>query len=88
MAAFVGIGLLHMPTVHAKAKMEKCYGIAKAGKNECGTKTHACAGTAKVDNDPNEWIFVPAGTCKQKGGSLEPSGSSSPSSNGSSSSGQ
>jgi uncharacterized membrane protein len=54
-----------------KNKMEKCYGIAKAGKNACGTATHSCAGQAKTDNDPNEWILVAKGTCKEKGGQLK-----------------
>ncbi|HEY8508188.1 MAG TPA: DUF2282 domain-containing protein [Steroidobacteraceae bacterium] len=51
---------------------EKCYGIAKAGKNDCGTNAHACAGQARVDNDPNEWAYVPKGTCVKAGGKLEP----------------
>jgi uncharacterized membrane protein len=48
----------------AQAK-EKCYGIAKAGQNDCGNlaKTHSCAGQSKVDNDKGEWKYVPAGTC-------------------------
>jgi uncharacterized membrane protein len=52
---------------------EKCYGIAKAGKNDCQTSTHSCAGTATADNQPDSWIYVPKGTCdKIAGGSLEP----------------
>jgi uncharacterized membrane protein len=48
----------------AQAK-EKCYGIAKAGQNDCGNlaKTHSCAGQSKVDNDKGEWKYVAAGTC-------------------------
>ncbi len=44
---------------------EKCAGIAKAGKNDCGALdgSHACAGQAQVDADPNEWVYVPEGTC-------------------------
>ncbi|HET9870467.1 MAG TPA: DUF2282 domain-containing protein [bacterium] len=44
-------------------KTEKCYGVAKAGKNDCATKSHACAGMSKVDNDPNDWVFLPVGVC-------------------------
>lgn len=55
----------------AKDKMEACYGIAKAGKNACGGPGHSCAGQAKTDNDPNEWILVKKGTCIAKGGKLE-----------------
>jgi uncharacterized membrane protein len=52
---------------------EKCYGIAAAGKNDCGTAKHACAGQgAKVDKDPNEWKYVPKGTCEKVGGMTAP----------------
>ncbi len=54
-----------------KADQEACYGVAKAGQNDCGTATHGCAGVAKVDNDPNEWKFVAKGTCTKLGGALE-----------------
>ena len=47
---------------------EKCYGIAKAGQNDCGTAKHACAATATKDNDPNDWKYVQKGTCEQMGG--------------------
>jgi len=46
-----------------KIEWEKCQGIVKAGMNDCGTSKHACAGLAKVDNDPEEWIKLPKGTC-------------------------
>ena len=44
---------------------EKCAGIAKAGKNDCGALNgkHDCAGMADKDSDPNEWVYVPEGTC-------------------------
>ena len=52
---------------------EKCYGIAQAGKNDCQTATHSCAGTATKANDPASWIYVPAGTCaKIAGGHMQP----------------
>lgn len=46
-------------------KMEKCFGIAKAGKNDCQTATSACAGTAKEDRNPTAFIIVPSGTCEK-----------------------
>ena len=48
----------------AKAEMEKCYGVAKAGHNDCkaGAGT-SCAGTSKVDYQGNAWKNVPKGTC-------------------------
>lgn len=55
----------------AKPETEKCAGIVKAGMNECGTSEHACAGMAKEDYGPEEWITLPKGTCdKIAGGTL------------------
>lgn len=59
----------------AKAGMEKCYGVAKAGQNDCkaGPGT-TCAGTSTTDSQTNAWLLVPDGTCtKLTGGSLESS---------------
>ncbi|MGH1539813.1 MAG: BufA1 family periplasmic bufferin-type metallophore [Arenicella sp.] len=47
----------------AGAKSERCAGVVKAGKNGCEANGHGCAGQAAVDNDPNEWVKVPTGTC-------------------------
>ena len=54
----------------AKAEKEKCYGIAKAGQNDCGTAAHSCSSQSTVDNDPKEWKHVPKGTCEKAGGKL------------------
>lgn len=52
------------------SNMEKCYGIARAGMNDCAAQpSHSCAGTATVDADPVSWILVPAGTCAKIVGS-------------------
>jgi len=48
-----------------KEGMEKCQGIVKAGMNDCGANGHSCAGQAEVDNDANEWVYVPEGTCEK-----------------------
>lgn len=54
-------------------KFEKCYGVAKAGLNDCFTATHSCAGTAKSDAERDTWVYVPQGTCmKLVGGTLTP----------------
>jgi uncharacterized membrane protein len=49
---------------------DKCYGIAKAGQNDCAniSGSHSCAGQSKVDNDPGEWKYVAKGTCKDMKG--------------------
>ena len=54
--------------------VEKCYGIAKAGQNDCGTARHSCAGKATKDNAPDEWKYVPKGTCEKAGGKTSSSG--------------
>ena len=54
-----------------KEGTEKCYGVAKAGQNDCGTAKHACAAQgAKQDNDPTEWKYVAKGTCEKMGGKM------------------
>lgn len=74
------VGLLAMGLVGAtqnavagKKNMEKCYGIVKAGQNDCQTSNSSCAGTSEVDNKPTAYIIVPKGTCSRiTGGSLKP----------------
>jgi uncharacterized membrane protein len=52
---------------------ERCYGVAKAGKNDCGGPGHVCAGLSKKDGDPDEYINVPKGTCERLvGGVVKP----------------
>ena len=54
------------PAPEPKFKAEKCYGLAKAGQNDCAsTGSHSCAGLSKVDADPASWIYVPAGYCSR-----------------------
>jgi uncharacterized membrane protein len=52
------------------ATKEKCYGIAKAGQNDCAnlSGTHSCAGQSKLSDDKGEWKYVPAGTCNSMKG--------------------
>jgi uncharacterized membrane protein len=55
-------------------KAEKCYGIAKAGKNDCAsTGNNSCGGTSKLNADPKAWVYVPEGYCDRiVGGSKTP----------------
>ena len=55
----------------AKPAKEKCFGIAKAGQNDCGTATHSCAGKSKKAGAPDEWKYVAKGTCEKLGGTLK-----------------
>lgn len=62
LATFIAGAALAIPSAQA-TDFEKCAGIAKAGKNDCQANGHSCAGQAKKDGDPNEWVSVPKGTC-------------------------
>jgi uncharacterized membrane protein len=57
----------------ADAAKEKCFGISKAGQNDCASPTgmHSCAGQSKADKAPDDWKYVAKGTCEKMGGSLK-----------------
>jgi uncharacterized membrane protein len=72
LALGVAGSVLAQPVMPKGGSQEKCFGIAKAGQNDCGTDKHACAGLgAKVDKDPAEWKYVAKGTCEGLGGKTE-----------------
>ena len=74
LASVLALGLAGQVVAQDKSKeKEKCYGIAKAGANDCANLagTHSCAGMSKVDNDPGEWKYVAKGTCKDMKGLSE-----------------
>lgn len=50
------------------AEQERCYGVSKAGKNDCATSTSACSGTATQDFQKDAWVYVPKGTCARLAG--------------------
>jgi uncharacterized membrane protein len=68
-SAVVALGLSQPVLAQDKPK-EKCYGIAKAGQNDCAnlSGTHSCAGQSTKDNAPDEWKYVPKGQCKTMNG--------------------
>jgi uncharacterized membrane protein len=70
----LGAAALATPSFAAdKVDMEKCYGVVKAGKNDCAGPAHACAGQAKADSGGKEFVTLPKGTCARlSGGSLTP----------------
>lgn len=78
LATGIAAGVAYAAPVKPQPNKEKCFGIAKAGKNDCaaGAGT-SCAGTSRVDYQPNAWKYVEKGTCAKirtpKGfGSLKP----------------
>jgi uncharacterized membrane protein len=56
----------------AKAEQEKCFGVAKAGQNDCAAAdgTHGCAGQATADKGGADWKYVAKGSCEKAGGKL------------------
>lgn len=55
-----------------KMEMERCYGVAKAGMNDCGSKKagHSCAGQAAKNSDVNDFVALPKGTCNKIAGGI------------------
>jgi uncharacterized membrane protein len=63
-ASLLALGTLSAAQA-AEKSAEKCYGVVKAGKNDCQTNTSACAGTATKDSQKDAWIYLPKGTCEK-----------------------
>ncbi len=61
----LGIATTAPNVMAAKKGFEKCAGIVKAGKNDCGTSKHSCSGKAAKDGIAEEWLYVPNGTCSK-----------------------
>ena len=76
LASALALGLLGQAAAQDKSMekgKEKCYGIAKAGQNDCANLggTHSCAGQTKMDMAPDVWKYVAKGTCKDMKGTTE-----------------
>ena len=71
LASVLALGIVN--TAAAADAQEKCYGVAKAGKNDCAnlSGSHACAGQATQDMSPADWNYVAKGTCKDMKGFSE-----------------
>jgi uncharacterized membrane protein len=73
LASLLALGLSQAQAADdAKAK-DKCFGIAKAGQNDCSnlSGSHSCAGQASADKAVDDWRYVPKGTCATLGGMSE-----------------
>lgn len=68
-AAVSGLLMVTTATLADDANSEKCYGVAKAGKNDCAAGAHACAGQSTKNASPKEFITLPKGTCERLVGS-------------------
>ena len=67
-ASLLALGFMASSQAAQAADMEKCAGIAAAGKNDCGTPVSSCAGTVMKDRDAHAWVLVPKGTCAKIAG--------------------
>jgi uncharacterized membrane protein len=77
LASVMALGVLSAAQagpVAPDASKDKCFGIAKAGANDCASASgsHSCAGTATKDSDPGDWKYVEKGTCEKMGGKTMP----------------
>jgi uncharacterized membrane protein len=73
MASIAASAASAAPAAQPEYSFEKCFGVVKAGLNDCQTASHSCAGTTTADNQKDSWIYVPAGTCiKITGASTQP----------------
>ena len=72
MLAFGAISSAHAGPVAPDPTKDKCFGVVKAGHNDCASASgsHSCAGTATKDNDPGDWKYVEKGTCETMGGMM------------------
>ena len=74
LASALALGLVGQVAAQDKSKeKEKCYGIAKAGQNDCAnlSGSHSCAGQTKADSQADDWKYVAKGTCKDMKGLTE-----------------
>ncbi len=69
--SFLAAGMTGTAVAGDMGSKDKCYGVAKAGKNDCAANGHSCAGQAKKDNDPNEWKHMSKDDCAKAGGKTE-----------------
>ncbi len=70
-ASALAAALVLPAAAQAQGNMEKCYGVSKAGKNDCQTSHSSCAGTSKKDSQADAWVSLPKGVCeKLVGGKL------------------
>jgi uncharacterized membrane protein len=71
-AVAVGLNTNKGTETAASVPKERCFGVAKAGENDCHAEddAHACGGMSKVDNHGQDWKTVDGGTCVKMGGQL------------------
>ncbi|MFJ2539535.1 DUF2282 domain-containing protein [Pseudomonas sp. NPDC087614] len=69
------LSIAAVSTAHAADDMEKCFGVAMKGQNDCAAGAGTtCAGTSKMDYQANAWKLVPKGTCTTTESKTSPTG--------------
>ena len=73
LASVLALGLIGHASAADDMTKEKCFGIAKAGQNDCAnlSGSHSCAGQTKADMMADDWKYVAKGTCKEMKGMTE-----------------
>jgi uncharacterized membrane protein len=75
LAFALGTAFASLPAAAQQPEKEKCFGVALKGKNDCAAGAGTtCAGTSKVDYQPNAWSYVPKGTCEKTMSKTSPTG--------------
>ena len=75
LAIGAALTLAAAPAMAQAADMEKCFGVAEKGKNDCAAGAGTtCAGTSKMDHQSNAWKLVPKGTCEKTMSKTSPTG--------------
>lgn len=71
-ASLIALSSIGVAQAADEGSKEKCFGVAKAGHNDCASAngSHSCAGEAKTDNAAGDWNSVAKGTCEKMGGKL------------------
>ncbi len=68
LSSLLAVGALAVSATASAQDMEKCYGVVKAGANDCAGAGHTCQGQAATDASAEEFILLPAGTCDRIAG--------------------
>lgn len=69
-SSLLALGIVAAAVPSQAASMDKCFGVAKAGQNDCGglSGLHSCKGSSTTSYDPGDFKAVPSGTCAKMGG--------------------
>lgn len=72
LVSVMALGAVAQTAAAADAPKDKCFGIAKAGANDCASSngSHSCAGQAKKDGEATDWVYVAKGSCEKMGGKM------------------